>query len=60
MARCRECCGTGLTDNHVTGEIECSACGGTGRVTRVVDTGDELHQILKEALASVPPLPPLS
>ena len=28
--QCDECYGTGWTDNHVTGKIECSSCGGTG------------------------------
>jgi DnaJ-class molecular chaperone len=56
--RCKECYGTGLTDNHVTGEVYCSACDGTGQAsTKVVDTTDELHQILKEALEQVPPPP---
>ena len=27
---CPECHGLGLTDNHVTGEVECSGCGGEG------------------------------
>lgn len=27
---CPECNGTGRTDNHITGEVECSACEGTG------------------------------
>jgi hypothetical protein len=27
---CQSCSGTGRTDNHVTGEVECSACCGTG------------------------------
>lgn len=27
---CSECHGAGLTSNHVTGEVECSACGGAG------------------------------
>ena len=27
---CVECGGSGRTSNHVTGEIECSACGGAG------------------------------
>jgi hypothetical protein len=27
---CAECHGTGRTDNHVTGEVECSACEGSG------------------------------
>ena len=27
---CPECHGTGLTDNHVTGETECSYCEGAG------------------------------
>lgn len=27
---CSECHGTGRTDNHVTGEIECTACEGSG------------------------------
>lgn len=51
--RCDSCHGVGLTDNHVTGEIECSACEGSGwYVLPVVDTSDELHQILGEALAA--------
>src|ERR1035437_598781 len=29
--RCDECAGTGRTDNHVTGEVECSSCGGSGQ-----------------------------
>ncbi len=41
--KCEVCCGVGTTDNHVTGEIECSACEGTGwEELPVVDTGDEL------------------
>ncbi len=28
---CTECGGAGLTDNHVTGEVECGTCQGTGR-----------------------------
>lgn len=52
--RCEACYGIGLTDNHVTGEIECSACEGTGwDVLPVVDTGDELHQILGAALSAL-------
>lgn len=27
--KCQECDGTGLTGNHVTGEVCCSACDGT-------------------------------
>ena len=27
---CDECAGLGLTDNHVTGEVECGSCNGTG------------------------------
>lgn len=27
---CKQCNGLGLTDNHVTGEVECSACQGSG------------------------------
>jgi hypothetical protein len=27
---CHACEGTGRTDNHVTGEVECSACEGSG------------------------------
>lgn len=30
VAKCEECEGLGLTDNHVTGEIECGACQGSG------------------------------
>lgn len=29
-AKCDECNGTGRTDNHVSGEIECSSCEGGG------------------------------
>lgn len=29
--QCGECGGSGRTDNHVTGEVECSACDGTGQ-----------------------------
>lgn len=28
--KCSECNGSGRTDNHVTGEVECSSCEGTG------------------------------
>ena len=28
--KCEECKGTGRTDNHVTGEVECSFCKGSG------------------------------
>ena len=41
MAKCKECGGTGLTDNHVTGEVCCSACDGSG-----VD--DESEEYLSE------------
>ena len=50
--KCEACGGIGTTDNHVMGEIECSSCDGSGwEELPVVDTGDELHQILGEALA---------
>ncbi len=56
--RCEACYGFGLTDNHVTGEICCSACDGTGwEKLPIVDTGDELHQVLGEALRLSVPLP---
>lgn len=30
IAQCEECEGSGRTNNHVTGEVECSSCEGTG------------------------------
>lgn len=49
--KCGACCGLGTTDSQVMGEICCSSCDGSGwEEFPVVDTGDELHQILGEAL----------
>jgi hypothetical protein len=31
---CGECGGSGRTDNHVTGDVECSSCAGTGHDSR--------------------------
>lgn len=32
--RCSQCCGTGRIDNHVTGEVECGLCEGSGELPR--------------------------
>jgi DnaJ-class molecular chaperone len=55
--KCRDCYGTGVTDNHVTGEVYCSACDGSGIDDEmiVVNVNDELHQILGEALSTLSP-----
>lgn len=37
--KCPECYGTGRTDNHVTGEVECGNCEGSG---------DEAYRLLRE------------
>lgn len=43
-------------DANSCGDYEgptCEVCGGDGHIPAVVDTGDDLHQILKEALDAV-------
>jgi len=39
FAVCRYCEGIGMTDNHVTGAVECVVCKGTGR-SRIFAVGD--------------------
>ena len=41
MSQCKECEGSGRTDNHVTGEVECSSCEGVGSV----NTAGHMFQI---------------
>jgi DnaJ-class molecular chaperone len=52
MKECERCGGTGIAtlmpDGH---EIECPACEGYGERQNIVDTTDELHQVLADALA---------
>ncbi|MDZ4252682.1 MAG: hypothetical protein U1A72_08950 [Sulfuritalea sp.] len=56
MARCENCAGSGLIDNHVTGEIECSLCNGTGwsseLVLQLAEVQDELADIKRELSAA--------
>lgn len=36
IQKCKQCLGTGRTNDHVSGEVECSGCEGDGRQTTAV------------------------
>ena len=44
---CVECNGTGRTDNHVTGEVECSGCEGTGVEERMEPSIEEMYDLIR-------------
>ena len=52
MVRCENCEGSGLISNHVSGEVECSMCSGTGwssaLVLELAETRDELADVKRE------------
>ena len=51
--QCETCHGTGRTDNHVTGEVECSTCEGAGYICARAEQAEQQRAGLRKEIEGV-------